>query len=129
MARSKGKQWNPKYLAKCVQHALELLGAAGVVGDLLLEASAHIECTEPIECRSYRQTLRRRSNRVRRSRPVQTWEYWLLKATEQILQPVPGVKHSAVTMLRSAIEEYNPELRPAWHEWYQQHAVQEPAYL
>jgi len=130
MSASSAKQWNPKYLAGCIQHTVELLGSSGgVVGDLLLDAATHLESTDTHDCRFYRQMLRQRANRVRRTRPIRSWEYWLLSAAEQILQPIPGVKHSAVTMLRTAIDEYNVELGRAWQEWYQQHTVKEPAYV
>jgi hypothetical protein len=129
MSSSHRQQWNPKYLGGCVQRTLELLGTRGVVVDLLSEAATHLECTGPSECRYFRQQLQQKANRVKKARRIKTWEYWLLKAAEQILQPVPGVKHSAVTMLRSALDEHEPGLGSGWQEWHQQHTIQEPAYL
>jgi hypothetical protein len=130
------KQWNPKYLSGCAQYALELLPRKGLATDLFLEAIEHLECTVTNDCRLYRRQLRGQVDRLRRIRRIEPWEYWLLQAAEKILSPIPGVKHGAVSLLGSAIGEYdNPMgdtdsgLRNAWWKWHDQHATKEPAYV
>ncbi len=122
-------EWNPKYLSGCVQHAMELLPKAGIAIDFFLEAAEHLESTDVEDCRWRRQQLKKRVNRLRRFRRLEPWEFWLLSAAEQLLQPIPGTKHAAVTMLGSAIGEHDSTLRDGWVNWHQQHATKEPAYL
>jgi hypothetical protein len=123
------KRWNPKYLSGCVRHASELLPKRGIVIDLFLEAAEHLECTQTEDCRLYRTILKRRVGRLRHFRRIEPWEYWLLSAAEQLLYPIPGSKHVAVTLLRSAVDEFDHVSGGSWHEWHQQHAEKEPAYL
>lgn len=129
MANSRTKRWNPKYLSGCVEHALGLLQAAGQPVDLLHDAARHLECTEKFECRFYRRELDQKAATLRRTRLIRPWEYWLLKAANQILQPIPGTKHSAVNMIRCALDEYDSEMGKKFAEWHWQHAVKEPAYV
>ena len=128
MPKSYKKQWNPKYLSRCVRRALELLNETGEAVHLLQYAAEHLECTEAGDCRVYRQQLKERVARLRRARSIEPWEYWLLSAAKQILHPIPGTKHSAVTMLSNAINEFDPHLHETWWTWYQRHMVEEPAY-
>ena len=123
------KRWNPKYLSGCVRHASEFLPKRGLAIDLFLEAAEHLECTETEDCRLYRTTLKRRVGRLRRFRRIEPWEYWLLSSAQQLLSPIPGVKHSAVTMLRRAVDEYDPDSGKRWSEWHEQHEAKEPAYV
>jgi hypothetical protein len=123
------KRWNPKYLSGCVRHALELLPRSGAAIDLFSKAAEHVECTEKYDLRFYRGQLKQGTSRLRRLRGIEPWEYWLLSAAEQLLHPIPGSKHVAVTLLRSAVDEYDHESGGGWHEWHQQHAEKEPAYL
>jgi len=129
MASSRRTQWNPKYLSGCIQHALELLPTQGPAIDLFMEAADHSCSTDTFECRERREVLKKRVAGLRRSRRIEPWEYWLLSAGRQLLQPIPGTKHGAVTMLRSAIDEYNHELGNDFRDWHDQHAIEEPAYL
>ena len=126
---SHSKQWNSIYLSGCVQQAIGLLNTSGVATDLLKDAAEHLDCTEKYDCRFYRLQLKRKVAQLRRERGIQPWEYWLLAAAEQILHPIPGTKHGAVTMLRSAIDEYDQNLIPTWKAWHEQYALKEPAYV
>jgi len=129
MASSKSTRWNPNYLAGCVQHALELLPKKSLAIDLFMEAADHLKSIDTYECRDYRGMLKKRVERLRRFRRIEPWEHWLLSAAGQLLQPIPGTKHSAVTMLGSAIDEYQQGLGETFWEWHEQHAIKEPAYL
>jgi hypothetical protein len=130
------KRWNPKYLLGCVRLTLELLGTGGPAVDLLREAVEHLVCVEKYDCRYYRSQLKRGVSRLRRSRRIVPWEHWLFEAADRILQPVPGVKHQAVTMLQAAVTEYdcvvdgsNADLRTTWRNRVERLESDEPAYL
>lgn len=123
------KEWNPNYLTGCVQHALNLLPAEGVAIDLFRDFADKLECTNTDDCRAYRRQLNEGISRLRRRRRLEPWEHWLLFAAEQLLQPAPGTKHRAVTMLCSAVDEHNFEVGTEFRKWHDQHAIKEPAYL
>ena len=38
-----------------------------------------------------------------------------------------GMKHQAVTMLRSSVDEHDHQAGRFWSEWHDQHATKEPA--
>jgi hypothetical protein len=132
-------QWNPKYLLDCVQMCVGLLkkcGATGPALDLIREAAEHLDCVEKYDCKFYRSQLKQREAKLRRVQKVQPWEYWLLKAGAQILQPVPGTKNQAVIMLRCAVNEFDSslggsdvDLSATWSKWYEQHVKDVPAYV
>jgi hypothetical protein len=129
MANSRTTRWNPNCLAGCVRHALELLPNKGLAIALFMEAAGHLKSIDTYECRDYRAMLKKRVERFRRLRRMEPWEYWLLSAARQLLQPIPGTKNSAVTILGSAIDEYQQGLGETFWEWHEQHAIKEPAYL
>lgn len=122
-------EWNPKYLSGVVQHALALLPKSGTALDFFLEAAEHLDNTDVEDCRWRRVQLKKRINRLRRSRQIQPWEHWLLSTADRLLQPIPGVKHQAVNMLRLAIDEYDSTVNRDWADWHQQHIAKEPAYV
>lgn len=123
------KRWNPRYLSGCIQHALKLLPTDGGAIDLFRDAADNLECNNADDCRAYRRELNEGISRLRRRRRLEPWEHWLLSAAEQLLQPAPGTKHRAVTMLCSSIDEYNFEFGTGFRQWHDQHAIEEPAYL
>ena len=125
----KTKTWNPKYLSGCVQHALILLPKDAPAIDLFKEAANNLECTITGDCRAYRRQLNGGISRLRRLKRLEPWEHWLLSAAEQLLQPAPGTKHGAVTLLFLAVDEYNFELGTQFRRWHDQHTIEEPAYL
>jgi hypothetical protein len=125
-------RWNPKYLSECVQMCIGLLKGGGATSpalELIEEAAEHLECVEKYDCKFYRSQLKRGEASLRRVRQIQSWEYWLLKAGDRLLQPVPGIKNQAATMLRSALGEFDSDLRETWIKWYEQHVIEVPAYL
>ena len=101
----------------------------GAAMDLCTRATEYLQCTEKYECRSYRQELKYGVAQVERVRRLEPWEYLLLSAATQTLHPTPGCKHSAVTMLRNAVDEYDHGSSSTWHTWHKEHAAKEPAYV
>ena len=131
--------WNPAFIRACVEQALQVLQSSGAESPVcrLLEQSAdYLECCRAGDCKRYRDSLKSEITRFRHKQRIKPWEYWLLEAAKSLLHPAPGCKHQAAIFLRSAIGEYeeslggaNPGLRESWIEWYQQHALDVPAYL
>jgi len=131
--------WNPLYLRGCVDFAVDLMksvGARGAAFDLLERAAQHLESCNTGDCKVYRTTLKTETARLRCRHSLTPWEYWLLEGAKSLLNPVPGVKHQAVTFLRSAIAEFdaprgqvNAGLHDAWMTWHEQHVCAVPPFL